>query len=300
VNASRRQVKRRNHTVNKGYLKRFANGDSSLTQVALPGDERATVSIDDATVRRNFYVVKLADGSEDDFAEDAFSLIETAAAEAFRVLVDQRDWPIPPEARGDIASWVALQYLRVPAVRTLAREMVEEFTGAGAVIRNKDGKPIVLKMPDEAMDDLGGPEPQLELIHRNLANVTKMLCRRGWTLQFYERKTLATSDTPVVLLRPEGYPEHAGVGVENAGGVYVPLDRRAALVMGAEGDPDGRQHGSAKMAALLNLLTAGNARRFIFHHPDDDPLRGLELPEPRAKELVTAGGTGALIQHLFE
>jgi hypothetical protein len=29
-----------------------------------------------------------------------------------------------------------------------------------------------------------------------------------------------------------------------------------------------------------------NARRYIFHHPEDDPLKGLPLPELRMRELV--------------
>jgi hypothetical protein len=38
--------------------------------------------------------------------------------------------------------------------------------------------------------------------------------------------------------------------------------------------------GSAKIAADLNQAVANNARRFLFHHPSDDPLAGLALPSP--------------------
>ena len=50
--APRQQVKRRNHTVNKAYLKRFADSDGQLIQVALPGVKRVTVPVDDAAVQR--------------------------------------------------------------------------------------------------------------------------------------------------------------------------------------------------------------------------------------------------------
>jgi hypothetical protein len=71
--ASKKQLKRRNHTVNKSYLRRFANGDGQLMQVELPGDKRVLVWIADATVYKNFYLLRLPDGTETDAAEDAFN-----------------------------------------------------------------------------------------------------------------------------------------------------------------------------------------------------------------------------------
>ena len=115
--AGTRQLKRRNHTVSKSYLRRFADDRGRPTRVTLPGDARVKVSINDATVVRNFYVVQLDDGSESDEAEDLFSVVEGNAVAAIRALVDQRVWPIPSDVRTAIAEWVAPQYLRVPWVR---------------------------------------------------------------------------------------------------------------------------------------------------------------------------------------
>jgi hypothetical protein len=69
----------------------------------LRGDKRVQVSISDATVYKNFYLLKLPDGTETDAAEDAFSVVESAATEAIRALVDHRTWPIPSRGRQDIA-----------------------------------------------------------------------------------------------------------------------------------------------------------------------------------------------------
>lgn len=90
-----RQLKRRNHTVNKLYLRRFADDRGLLTRVTLPGEVRVPISVDDATVVKNFYVVQLDDRSESDEAEDLFSMVEGNAVAAIRALVDQRVWPIP-------------------------------------------------------------------------------------------------------------------------------------------------------------------------------------------------------------
>jgi Protein of unknown function (DUF4238) len=99
------------------YLRRFADDHDQLTMVMLPGDVRVRVSIDDATVVRNFYVVRGRDGSETDVAEDDFSEVEARAAVAISALIDRRVWPILDTVRAGIADWVALQYLRVPWVR---------------------------------------------------------------------------------------------------------------------------------------------------------------------------------------
>jgi hypothetical protein len=81
---SNKQLKRRNHTVNKSYLRRFADSNGILTRVELPGHKRIPMSIGNATVFKNFYVLTLPDGTETGLAEDAFSIVETAAKEAIR------------------------------------------------------------------------------------------------------------------------------------------------------------------------------------------------------------------------
>lgn len=182
--ASKKQLKRRNHTVNKSYLRRFANGDGQLMQVELPGDKRVLVSITDATVYKNFYLLRLPDGTETDAAEDAFSVVESAATEAIRSLVDHGTWPIPSRVRQDIAGWAALQYLRGPWVRQLGREIAEGFSGAGVPIRTGGGEQITVSMSADGIDELTGPRLQLELIRRQLPEVAAMLCERDWILTF--------------------------------------------------------------------------------------------------------------------
>jgi Protein of unknown function (DUF4238) len=285
--------------VNRSYLRRFADADGLLTRVQLPGDKRIPMSVTDATVVRNFYVVTLPDGTESDAAEDAFGILEAAAAEAIRSIVDHETWPIPASARQDIAGWAALQYLRGPRVRQLGREIAEEFSGAGVSVGGSGGQKIVLKMPAEGLRDLTGPVLQLQLIQRQLPAVARMLYERDWILTYYERKRLATSDTPVALLSAADHPDMLGVGIFNAGEIYVPLDRRVGLSMARTGAGDVRIPGVAKTALYSNNAIARNTRRYLFHHPADDPLSGLELPEPRARELAHPDTAGDLIQHLF-
>jgi Protein of unknown function (DUF4238) len=297
--AAGQKLKRRNHTVNRSYLRRFADSDGLLTRVELPGDKRVPVSITDATVVRNFYVVTLPDGTETDLAEDAFGIVETAAAAAIRSIVDHATWPIPAKVRQDIAGWAALQYLRGPWVRQLGREIAEEFSGVGVSVKGGDGRRVVVKMPAEGLAELTGAGLQLKLIQSQLPVVAKMLYDRDWILTYYRRKRLATSDAPVVLLPPVDHPEILGVGIANAGEIYVPLDRCVGLSMGSQGAGDIRVSGVVKTALYCNDAMARNARKYLFHHPEDDPLHGLELPEPRERELAGHGEAGRLVEHLF-
>jgi hypothetical protein len=254
------------------------------------------VSINDAAVVKNFYIVQLADGSESDAAEDLFGEVEGNAVAAIRILVDQRVWPIPSNTRSALAEWVALQYLRVPWVRQFTRELAEGLCGVGIQSTTSSGERVTLQMPAEEVDRLSGPGLHIEFIQRQAAWVAQMLYARSWVLTFYERRSLATSDTPVVLLPGPSHPAGIGIGIANAGEIHVPLDRRVALSMGDSSFPDGRAKGVTKTALYLNDATAKNARRYVFHHPDDDPLYHLTLPEPRQHELASPQAAAVLVQ----
>jgi hypothetical protein len=294
------QIKRRDHTVNQSYLRRFADDSGLLTAVRLPGDVRFAISAGDATVRKNFYVVRLPDGPESDRAEDGFGQVESNAAVAIRTLIDDRTWPIPGDVRAHIAEWAALQYLRVPWVRQLAREIAGALSEVRLPVPTETGKQSTLLMPADQVDRLGAPAFHIEFIRRQAAVVAEMLYERDWVLTFYNRRSLATSDAPVVLRPMIRYPDGTTVAMGNAAEVQVPLDRHVALSMRSRSRGDQRVPGVTKTAVDLNKATAGNARRYVFHHPDDDPLEGLMLPEPRERELANPEAAAALIAGLSE
>jgi len=295
------QIKRRNHTVNESYLRRFANDDGFLTGIKLPGDVRFPISVGDATVRKNFYVVRLPDGSESDQAEDDFGRVESSAAAAIRTLIDDRVWPVPDSARTRIAEWVALQYLRVPWVRQFAHEIAGALSEVGLRVPAGAGDRSTLFMPADQVDRHGAPAFHLEFIRRQAAVVAEMLYERDWRLTFYNRRSLATCDAPVVLRPMIRYPDGTTVAVGTAAEIQVPLDRRVALsILSRRRRGDERVPGVTKTAMDLNRATAGNARRYVFHHPDDDPLHGLALPQPRERELAGPEAAAALVAGLFD
>ena len=292
------QLKRRNHTVNGSYLTRFADDRELLAGIELPG-RRFPVPVDRATVIRNFYVTRLPDGSESDQAEDDFGDIEAQASASMKILIDQRRWPIPGAVRADIATWAALQFLRVPAVRQLACEIVGAYIEVGVPFTTDTGEQTTLRMPADEADPEKLKRLHLEFIRKNTPVVARMLYARDWYLTFFTRKSLVTADSPVVLRPMLRHPAGTSVAVGDAAEVQVPLDRQAALSMRAVGRGDQLVPGSAKIAADLNQAVANNARRFLFHHPSDDPLAGLAFPQPRSRELSSPEAAAVLASNLW-
>jgi hypothetical protein len=154
-------------------------------------------------------------------------------------------------------------------------------------------------MPADEADPEKLKRLHLEFIRKNTPVVARMLYARHWHLTFFTRKSLATSDSPVALRPMLRYPSGTSVAVGDAADVQVPLDRRAALSMRAMGRGDQLIPGSAKIAADLNQAVVNNARRFLFHHPSDDPLAGLALPQPRPRELSSRKAAAVLASNLW-
>lgn len=125
----------------------------------------------------------------------------------------------------------------------------------------------------------------LEAIDRRLPSLADAFSQRGWQVVRFSVDALVTTDTPVVLMRGPGDDPPMPVGTVTAGGILVPLDRRVALVMIERGDPDLELAGDAVLARALNQQVVAQARRAVFHHPEDDPVDGLELPQPSAHEV---------------
>ena len=294
------QLKRRNHTVNSSYLLRFANDRGFLTAVELPGDRHFPVSAGRATVIRNFYVIRLPDGYETDQAEDDFSEIEASAGASMNVLINERTWPIPDVVRADIAKWAALQFLRVPSVRQIASEIAGAYMEVGVPFTTDTGDQVRLRMPDEEANPEKIKRLHLEFIRKNMPVVAKMLYIRDWDLTIFNRKSLATSDSPVVLRPMLSYPTGTTVTIADAAEVQIPLERRVALSMKTTRRGDRRIPGSTRVAAQLNQAVTNNARRFVFHHPSDDPLSGLALPQPRTQEFSSMEAAAELASAAFD
>lgn len=301
----------RHHTVSKFYLRYFADAAERVTTVMLPGDRIFPQSIGDASVHNHFYTAIGTDGAPTDLLERAFGALEGAAARAWHEIPDGR-WPLTTEAREAVAAWIALHLLRGTGQRQsmgeLGTSLLNFQIAAGGRARLRE----MLKVQGEPFDDEAVDrewiaifeDPFVVEAHANhhlqhIANMLPRVCSslldRTWVLTTFKRKGLATSDHPVhILPNAENTASGQGTGIENAAVIHVPLTRRHSLAMALPSELPGVSQdlqlaGVAATALYSNSCTVNSARRMLFHHPDDSPLAGFDLPKPRAHEIGDGG-----------
>ena len=301
-----KKLKRRHHTVPRFHLLRFANERKQVIRVELPGDRRHLVSIDDASVERDFYLIEQEHGSKSDAVEELLGKFEDAAARGVRAVVDDLAWPIPDQVRQDIAGWAALQALRTTTQRQSGNEIADMLlklqVGVGGkpqirrLMREHLGREPTDAEVDQAWNGATDFDSYSIKAHRNehlkimldlLPGTASMFYARGWTLIRFQRKALITCDNPVHLVPAPDHPRWSGIGLVTAAQIFVPLDRRMALLMGDTSDSDKGVPGTTAIAKRFNGALAWNSSHAIFHHPDDDPLIGIDLPDPGRR--VTGG-----------
>lgn len=296
------------------YLNGFANQAGQLRRVLLPGDRAHLTSVNNASVIKDFYTVDLSDGTQTDLFERLFAEVERPASVALRA-VRAGVWPLNELQKVHLAGWIALQHLRVEAIRTsqaeIKAQMIRVLVGASGKealrehIESSEGAPISADRLDAEWADLtkpGGPTLQadasehMRTVVELLPPTTEMFASLQWSLGVYEDLALITCDHPVVLVPHANHPQRSGVGLVTAAGFAVPLSRRLGLVIGASPDlPDMRLPGHPPLGRLLNAGVAANARKCLFHHPDDEELvSSLTLGEPRLGE-ISHGNTDHFI-----
>ncbi|RAS59430.1 uncharacterized protein DUF4238 [Lentzea atacamensis] len=294
------KLKRAHHTVPRFHLERFARppgpgrAHAQLTRVELPGTKRHPISVTSATVERDFYLMRTTEGDLTDAFEDQLSEVEGAAAAAVRDLVDKGAWPLTDENREPIAAWAALQHLRTPGEREMlavATELASEITSRGLRAELPGlagaGPHTYVRQRELSRED----RDQLREIHlqgmvRSFRSAVATLLGCAWTVVRFQRKSLITSDTPVTLIPIADADIRTPLSLASNDGILVPLDRRVALLM-VDGTGDDRMiAGTTQASKSLNQEIVNGARRCVFHHPDDDPLAGLVLPEPAQAQLM--------------
>jgi hypothetical protein len=306
---------RAHHLVSRFYLRHFANDQDQITTIRLPGDRVFTQSVNRASVENDYYTAIGNDGQETDAAERAFNEIEGPASEAWRLVADGT-WPLPPAQREIVAGWIALHLLRGARSRVAMNNIgtdllnLEIIAGGTARLRNAlrdigepyDDESVAnewVSLFENPLEVQVNANHHLNHVVRALPHVTQSLLDRWWVLTSFTRKSLATCDQPVhVMPNPRDVARGLGTGIETADEIHVPLTRRISLGMvrrdalpsGLDrASADVRCAGVAKVALYCNSCTINSAWRMIFHHPDDQPLIGLELHPPRSREVGSDG-----------
>lgn len=300
---------RRQHVLSKFYLRGFAE-DGQLTRVPTDGGSPHAISLNDATVVRDFYSVETDEGELSDYFELAFAGVEQKAAPVLAAVLDGQ-WPLDCKSKEALATWIALQYLRTEAIRNSQTQIAAMLTrlvvgasGKKALrvrIERAEGNTISDARLDAEWADLtkrGGPTvaPDVDAHIRTILELTPptaaLLAHSQWSLDVFRRKVLLTSDHPVILVPEPGHPANFGVGLANAGAYGLALSRSLGLVIMGPNYvlPDMRVPGSTALARALNAGAILNARKAVFHHPDDAHLLDGVTLRPRIEEIEMGGG----------
>jgi hypothetical protein len=305
----------RHHLVPQMYLRRFADDESRLT--AVPRDkagQRVTLTVRKAAAEVGFYAIPADDlepharqGHDPEVVEHALADIESACASHIDRILDGEIPPPTETARLQLSLFIALQHTRgwrfrrdlADLARLTAPAFIRQSITADRVraTLKATGRPAAPKDVEDMLVRLtgpNGPKPVLRqamyvqhAVQNAIEVVAPTLFARRWRLLEFPKPCLAVSDEPVAV------PVITGKGAANVSELWFPLDRSHALELALRGSEKLVQAPLGK-ARKINRLTASQAERWIFHHPDDDPLADLDIGArtgfvEKVEDLVEAG-----------
>ena len=225
------------------HLRGFASDGGQLRQIDLDSGRQALVSIDDATVVKDFYTVVLADGTHSDVWETRLADWEAAVAPAVRRAIDADEWRPSSQERTNLASWIALQYLRGISNRRLIAhtraQLVRMQVGMGGLgylrhaMRVGLDRDVSEREAEAVWNDIhkpGGPtirvsgDEHVASIAFSFEKAVETIGGRSWHRVRFTRRRLAINDTPVALIPGADHPSFLGLGLANASAITVALD----------------------------------------------------------------------------
>ncbi|UOR02394.1 DUF4238 domain-containing protein [Leucobacter allii] len=280
-------------------MKGFSAQEKRIEQLDLSNGRRRTIGIADAAVVRDFYTIILPDGTRSDAWEDWLGETENQTKPALKRAISMPQFRLTDGDRQDLAQWISLQLLRGTDLRRQMDELAS-FTlraqvgmGGFAYLRYVISKGLNREFTAEEIEPIWrditsseGPrvvtstEEHLQSLTRMQDRVVIEIINRSWSRIRFERRTLLVSDSPIVPVPGEGFDER---GLSGSPTILVPLNRTTLLrldkpgELGLENDRDSRP--STVLAQLHNALAITKSERFVYFHPDDDPLPpDVEIP----------------------
>jgi hypothetical protein len=126
------------------------------------------------------------------------------------------------------------------------------------------------------------PNEHLRVMGETVLRISELLLARPWYIADYGIPVLLTSDKPVARYFRNASRLPATTGVSHTPTTSgMSLDSRRLLILGRPGDPAPEQylHPPVETAATVNLAIAASACEYIYMHPDEDHLKGVQIPE---------------------
>lgn len=240
------------------------------------------------------------EGYDSEGVESAYSDIETKAAPILTAISNGKV-PIQEEDRFWLSFFVAAQLTRGWQHREMVKEIGiatsrQHFDPRNSPLRERVKDYLkYLNEPNsleevtrfiercrEAAENIVPDKSHLiqDSLRHAWSPVGPELLSRPLRVFRFKNPSLLTSDAAIGLWAPDSDGPRS-VGVGNARGIFLAIDRYTAIgfMSGGKsrdiaGDPFWAKH--------INLSIADRATKWIYHHPNDDPLSEIALP-PRYK-----------------
>lgn len=302
---------KRHHYLPRFYLRGFADHRQRVRRYSRDAAKPVVMSVENAAVECGFYAYVDAAGEKQEHVEELLATIEHQAARALRRMVDQRAVPPNREDRAAIAIFLALQIMRTPEqrrqlaaladfteklmLRGIGEQEVRERLGeAGAPPSEDDVRAamdVVTNLDDYRFEPHSNEHIRLML---NVAmEIAPLLMTKTWLLgivQAPEARGLITGDRAVIAhTPPERQRSGLGIGLDNAEGVYFPIDRQHLLCLARPEDID-RAYAFPLLAPHVEFaqhLVARACFRWVFQHPDEPDISSIVPTEPRPLMVVS-------------
>jgi hypothetical protein len=307
---------KRHHYVPEMYLRRFATpsrrkGTPRIQRVEAKAGPNSSIviGVHDAAVENDFYNIETDDPRRVHEAEHVIGLFERAAGYAFANLdrLGPRHFPDGVD-RENLSMFMALQFVRghdtgdfqARAYTQMSQMILRVAAASPEIVRNflaEHGQETsdaavakmagLLRRDSSAVSVTPHKNETVAAVLRGPRDFTPYFSKRRWII-VRSAVPFLTSDRPVVLLPGPQAPHEAwhGVGLGTAETIVFVLDRHRALMMRhpEPGDVEATVDADPSFACWLNVIIANYARRWIFHHPDDQPLDGVPFnPNPKVR-----------------
>jgi hypothetical protein len=317
--AGKRPTPKAQHSIPRLHLKHFA-GQQPKGQVwtydKATGKARSAVP-EETAVFTHFYSVELDDGTYDTRIEEFLSTIETKAGPIYEELIADK-FPDSDQKRADFALFVALLYLRTPAMRRDAANMIGRwiqitnyaygvhdgaFDGLTRRIEKERGEPIspVVQekfrqmLIDPSNYTLRIPKEQTFTSFRTADKLAPILFRMNWSIVRPRHGYFISSDNPVTrFVDPKtSHPIYGDHGFLNkTAEVTLPLTPQAILLMTWRGDVPPNAVIELAHVRHMNRQRAIFADQFLYAHLSDKRLQRLATDFKDSRPITTTDGFG--------
>jgi hypothetical protein len=311
---------KRHHFIPILHLQHFVGTDPGgqvWTYDAETGDVRSAIPKETA-VQSHFYSVEGDDGAMDTRIEDFLAKMESNAAPAYEALLRAEIPKKDSQARVDFATFLALMYVRTPAMRRMGAEMIgrqmqilcyaygsneKAFEGlnrraekAGARQLNADEKERLRKAfldPSGYMMHIG--KERTLMVLKAADGLAPILFNMKWSIAVPAHGFFITTDNPLVRqvdpkTRHPIYGDH-GFANKTAEVIFPLSPQRLLLMSWEEGTPD---IGAFERAHVeqINRALAAHSDPYLYSHIRHKRLKELAAEFKDSRPMMTTQGFG--------